>query len=568
MINLTLDDSRRLTGKSFIWDYPGAIMDVLVSGMDKHQVADLWQKNVYNLLQAVGWEEEKTDYRIFAEGISFVISAPLDGLYAATEINEVAWKLCCAELEYAPLLESLDTIVEQLKTAIAQESHPELLALVARAEAEDVPILVDDEEISLGYGASSQTWTVDQLPDPESLQWQKFHRIPVAMVTGTNGKSTTVRLAAEMVNLSGRCCGITSTDFIKVGNQVLDKGDYSGPMGARTLLKHSDTEVALLEVARGGLLRRGLPIPQADAALITNIAEDHLGQYGINNLHDLTRAKSIVAKALTDGPLILNADDAQLVELSKHLPNRIVWFSMDNNNQLIRQHVANGGSACFVDQEKMIYQHAKQSVEVMNINQVPITFDGAAKHNIQNALGAIALVHALNIDWEPIRHALQRFHSDLNDNPGRGNQFDYRGAKVIVDFAHNTHSMRAMADTIKNMTAKRKILLFSAAGDRSDSDIKKMTDAALTMQPEFIVIAEIEDYLRGREVGEVPELIANEVHLCGIPQQKIKIVESPVAGTEFILQQIEPQDLVLIMALTQRQQVCQLLQGAVDPGSL
>ena len=564
MMNLTLDDSRRLTGKSFIWDYPGAIMDVFVSGIDKQRVVEHWQKQVNILLQAVGWEEQKTDYRIFDDGISFVISAPLDGLYAATEINEAAWKLCCAELEHMPLPESLDTIVELLNTAIAQESHPELLALVARAEAEDVPILVDDEEITLGYGASSQTWRVDSLPEPDDLNWRKFNRIPVAMITGTNGKSTSVRLIAEMVNLSGKCCGITSTDFIKVGNQVLDEGDYSGPMGARTLLKHPDTEVALLEVARGGLLRRGLAIPHADAALITNIAEDHLGQYGINNLHDLTRAKSIVAKALTHGPLILNADDAQLVKVSKLLPHvlnkTIVWFSMKKNNPIVKQHLNNGGSACFVYQEKMVYQDAETVLEVIEINQVPITFSGAAIHNIQNALGAIALARALKVDWDSIRKALISFHSNLRDNPGRGNKFEYRGAKVIVDFAHNTHSMKAMADTVKNMPAKRKILLLSAAGDRSDHAIRQMTDAALKMQPDLFIIAEIEPYLRGREAGEVPEIIANEAQLRGLPQQKIKIVDCPLAGTQFILQQIEPGDLVLIMALTQRQEICQLLQ--------
>lgn len=561
MIKLELDDSRRLTGKSFIWDYPGAIMDVFVRGVDKQRVVEHWQKQVKSLLQAVGWGEEKIDYRIFDDGISFVISAPLDGLYAATEVNEAAWKLCCAELEHATLPESKDTIVGQLKTAIAEESHPELLALVARAKAEDVPLLVDDEEIALGYGASSQTWQISSLPEPDSLNWRKFHRIPVAMITGTNGKSTTVRLTAEMVNLSGKCCGITSTDFIKVGDTVLDEGDYSGPMGARTLLKHHNTEVALLEVARGGLLRRGLAIPHADVALITNIAEDHLGQYGINNLQDLTRAKAIVAKSLTDGPLILNADDPQLVKISHHLQNTIMWFSMENTNPVIKRHVANGGSACFVSQGKMICQDAEKRIEVIDINQVPMTFSGAAKHNIQNALAAIALAYVLKIDWDSIRKGLKSFNSDFSDNPGRGNRFDYQGAKVIVDFAHNTHSMTAMSDMVRHMPATRKILLLSGAGDRSDHHIKQMTDAALKMQPDLLIIAEIKEYLRGRAAGEVPEIIAREAARSGLPKQKIKRVDSPVAGTKFILEQIKPQDLVMIMALTQRQEIYELLQG-------
>ncbi len=559
-LKLELDDSRRLTGKNLVWDNVGAILDTFVSGIDKQQVVDCWLLHVNALLEQVGWAHEKTAYRIFEDGISFLISAPMDALYAATEINEAAWALCCSELNNIPSDGSYSALIKKLQTMIKEEADPALLKFIHQAEIHNTACLVDDDEVSLGYGASSQTWPVNSLPDLNEIYWQQYQPIPTAMITGTNGKSTSVRLCSEMVKLSGKCCGVTSTDFIKVGDTIIDKGDYSGPGGARTLLRHPETEIALLEVARGGLLRRGLAVPHIDAALITNIAEDHFGQYGINNLDALTQAKCIVAKALTTGTLILNADDPQLVKISDSFNHNIVWFSLDKTNPVLVKHQANKGTICYLDNGTMFYQNDNQITEVLAVNNVPMTFKGAARHNIQNALGAIALAIALNIDLRSIRQALTQFSSDIDDNPGRGNQFQIKGAQVILDFAHNTHSMKAMAETVREMPAKRKILMLSAAGDRSDHDIESMTEAAMQMKPELLVIAEIKDYLRGRELNQVPKLIARKAIEIGQLKENIIFTTEPVEGVKLILKQLEADQLALIMALSQRQQIFELLQ--------
>jgi len=586
-LKLVLDDSRRLTGKGLDWDYEGAILDAFVEGIDKQLVVDTWCIHIQQLLADVGWSQEKYHWRIFEDGVSLLLSAPLDALYAATEINELAWALTCQQLD--PFAEKMDDLsVQQKQQEIQQqiqaESNPALLNLIQQAKLHQVDWLLDDDEFSLGLGATCQSWPLTNLPALETIDWKKYASIPVALVTGTNGKSTTVRLASAMINCSGIRCGVTSTDFVKVGNELIDEGDYSGPMGARLLLRHPKTQVALLEVARGGLLRRGLVIPEVEVALITNIAEDHFGQYGINNLDTLTQAKCIVAKAIhpqgiKKGQLILNADDAQLVKAAskmQHMPQNISWFSLHENSPVLKQYAGSDGQ-CFVRNENIIYRESgarkntenaqsklqqadeQQETLVLPFSQIPMTCNGAALHNVQNALAAVSLARRLGIDWNSIRHGLQSFQSNLNDNPGRGNFFKYNNAQVIMDFAHNAHGMKAMALMAKNIPAKRKMILISSAGDRSDLEIKNMTAAALEMQPDLLVIAEIKDYLRGRELNEVPQLISSKAIALGMKPEQIIQTESSLEGAEKILAQIQPNELALLMALTQREEIAQLI---------
>lgn len=562
-IKLELDDSRRLTGHNLLWQYPGAIIDAWVEGLDKMAVVDCWKKFAQQLLDGVGWSTQQTTSRIFDDGVSVAISAPIDALYAATEINEHAWRLCCDKL-LVQEEHSLDATINQLKQIINDEVNPTLIDLIDASNKNQAPWLVDDDEFSLGYGASAKVWPINSLPKVSSLNWADFKRVPTAYITGTNGKSTTVRLTSTMVAAMGISCGVTSTDFIRVGQTIIDHGDYSGPGGARSLLRHRETQVALLEVARGGLLRRGLPIPQVDVAVITNIAEDHLGQYGINNLQALTQAKCLVAKALSDeGSLVLNADDTNLLAYADSLQDneslKICWFSLDKNNSAIKNHT---GDYCFIDQKVMKAKFKGELIDIASVNEVPMCLDGAAKHNIQNALAAIATALHLGISVEAIRSGLLNFNSDQSDNPGRGNIFPYNGAKVIVDFAHNVHSMDAMAATWASIPADKKYLLLSAAGDRTDQEIQAMTRSALAMMPDEIVLADLPKYLRGRESGEIPQLMATVVEKIK-PDTVIRVTESPLQGAQIIINALLPGNIALLMALDQREDIAKLLEN--DP---
>lgn len=559
-IKLLLDDSRRLTGKSLFTDKPGAIIDAFVSGISKQLVVENWRLFAERLLDESGWESEETFYRIFEDGISVAISAPIDALYAACEINEAAWKFACAELTGNSLEEDFAHAVIRIRKCIDEEVNPALLKLIKQADQRNIPWLSDDDEFSLGHGAGAQVWPVLALPDPEKLDWQQFKSVPIAYVTGTNGKSTSVRILSKMVQKSGKCCGVTSTDFIRVGNNIIDYGDYSGPGGARILLRHPDTEAAILEVARGGILRRGLPIDRVNAALITNVAEDHLGQYGINTVAALAKAKAVVAKGLDSGNLVLNADDDRLVTLAPELPVNKCWFSLNKDNPIVVAHRSKGGAVCFLHDGRLVYADNQEETEIIAVNDIPMTLNGAARHNIHNALGAIGIAKSLGLDNSAIAQALKEFTSSVDDNPGRGNQFQVKGAKVIMDFAHNVHSMDAIAITVANMPAERKFLMFSMAGDRSDQQIKESTQSVLAMKPDILVVAELEVYLRGRKPGEVPDLIADAALAEGLPKENIIIADSPYKGAKLIVDQLQADDLALLLALSDRDEIIQLLK--------
>jgi len=593
-IKLTLDDSRRLTGKNLFMDQSGAILDAFVSGIDKQIVVDSWLEHLAPLLEGVGWAKSKCIYRIFEDGVSVGFAAPIDALYAATEINEAAWGMAADSLlgnDEETL--NLSKLINALNNSIKEESNPKLLELINSAENKNIAYLVDDDEFSLGYGTSAKTWEINGLPDLNTIDWGAYKTVPTALVTGTNGKSTSVRLSAHILQQAGVRCGVTSTDFIKVGYTIIDKGDYSGPGGARMLLRHPQTEAAVLEVARGGLLRRGLPIPRVDVALVTNVAEDHLGQYGINSVEALTAAKMMVAKAAKK-QLILNADDNSIVRfvelthkqikqkheqtttianlniskieqepLAEYLPEKIIWFSLNETNPVIMAARANSQTVCFLRDDHIVYASSDNESEneatIINVKDIPMTLNGAAVHNVQNALGAVALSKALGVNDSDIRDALLQFKSDAEDNPGRGNMFEYQGAKIILDFAHNVHSMDAMAKTLANIPAKRKILLLCHAGDRSDAEIHQMTSSSMAMKPDLVWACELPQYLRGREPGEVPKIITNSVIEHGLPTESIFYKSSPLEGAEDIIQQLQRDDLVFMMALSDRDEIAALL---------
>ena len=560
---LILDDLRRLTGPSLLWDKPGSIIDVLIAGWPAEQALASWQQQVRQLLDAVGWHNETSCTRIFAGGASLAISSPIDALYASCDINEIAWQRSCLQLTGEPLPD-FEIAANELKQTIAAERNPSLIALQQAAAEHGAAFLWDDDIVSIGHGKGVQTWPTAAAPVVDSVSWGVAQTVPCALITGTNGKSTSVRLAAKIAAAAGVIAGVTSTDFIRVGGDIIDQGDYSGPGGARILLRDQRTELALLEVARGGILRRGLPVANAAAALITNLAEDHLGEYGINTLAELAAVKFVVAKAL--GPedvLVLNADDDAIVAHStthgKDIGNKICWFSLDSCNGVVKQHMAGRGRAVFQRDGQLIYQHGGEEEAIISVEQIPMTLNGAAKHNIANALGVIGLCKALQFDNVAIAQGLSAFQSNASDNPGRGNQFVYHGANVFIDFAHNVHSMNAIVNTLQNMPANRRLLLLGQAGDRSDEDIRALATAAHRLGVDQWLLVDIASYLRGRQPGEIPRIIAAQLRELGVADAKISYADTVFAGAKKALAWAQEGDSLLLMALDDRDKIFTLL---------
>ncbi len=557
---LKITDSRRLTGPNLFWNKPGALLDIGFDGFDSNTLIDMWSKHCRDLLDALGWSSEEMAYRIYTGGASLVISAPIDCLYAATEITETAFTMMQEELNGKTVI--VDNYLSNLLKEIHDEQNPPLIALQKAAAIHHVKFLSDDDEVSLGYGKTCKIFPIDAIPAPDTINWNEIKDIPVAMVTGTNGKTTTVRLASSVVKAAGLKCGITSTDYIRVGEKILDTGDYSGPGGARTLLRHPETETALLEVARGGMLRRGLGVNQATCVVVTNVAEDHLGEYGINTLPEMVETKFIVRQSIDKKQdLILNADDTGCVEFAKTLDNTIVWFSWFANNPVITKHIENGGKTCFVEDGTIYYQQAQNKQAVVAVNDIPITFDGAAKHNIHNALAVTALCQALGFEKATIAQGLKNFTSTPENNPGRGNLFKINGVKIVVDFAHNEHGLSQMAKTIKNMPAKRRLVMMGQAGDRSNELIHGLVKSALKAKPDALVICELASHLRGRKIGDVPSLIQKSAKSLGMEQQQLINAKDTIEGTKKALQWAQKGDVLLLLALTNRDEIIDLLKN-------
>ncbi|MDJ0777709.1 MAG: Mur ligase family protein [Gammaproteobacteria bacterium] len=560
---LIVDSCRRLTGPSLVWSHGGAILDVLIDEVDPDALLECWYRQVDALLQKVGWSAPELTHRRFDNGVSLLLAAPVDQLYSATSVLQTAWYFCACEL-LGITPEAGDALTRSIIDEMRGERNPGLVALQRAAAEHGVDCLVDDDRVTIGHGNGSRSFQMDELPDPQQLDWAALHDIPVALVTGTNGKSTSVRLLDAIARAAGRVSGITSTDFVRVGDDLLDRGDCSGPASARLLLRDPRLEVAFLEVARGGILRRGLAVRRAAAALVTNVARDHLGQYGVNSMAALTATKFAVAKGLGEtGLLVTNADDAGIVDyLAQHPQQNLCWFAIDADNPVIRQQRAHNGPCCFTEGGDILRFDGEALHRICAIDAVPMTLGGAARHNVQNALGAVGVASAMGFSDADIRAGLEHFHSDESDNPGRMNIFALQNsARVIVDFAHNAHGVAAVVDTARRMPAARKWALFGSAGDRSDAEIAAIASGICAIEPDRVVITELEHYLRGRKPGEVSTIMQRACLEHGLAPEQIHIADSPLAGARFALEQMHADDLGLFLVLSEREQVVELLNS-------
>jgi cyanophycin synthetase len=557
---MKIEDVRRLTGANLLWDRPGAVGDALLPPEQAERFTTLWQQQARRLLDAVGWTEETTQVRPFPGGASLAVSAPLDGLYAATEVVEWAWDSACAVLagEAEP---ELKDVVARLRREIAEEANPPLMALKVAAEDRGVTFLHGDELASVGLGTGAQVWVEGELPPLGRIDWAQVRDIPVGLVTGTNGKSTTVRLAAAIVAAAGRTPGLCSSDWVRAGDEIIAEGDYSGPGGARLALRDRRVEVAILEVARGGLLRRGLPLPQADACLITNVAADHFGDYGIHDLDSLVEAKFVLARAVKpEGCLILNADDPKLVARAAGYPGRITWFGLSPDNEVIRAWTGDGGEACYREGGHLVRARGAEITPIVALDDVPLALGGAAKHNLANALAAIALTSALGLPPVAMAAGLTRFTGGAKENPGRGNFFEIGGVSVLVDFAHNPHGIAALIEMLPALPAERRLILLGQAGDRSDEDIRDLTRKVWADRPDRIVVKEMVEHLRGRAPGQVTTLILDELERLGAPEDRIGHAASELEAVHQAFHWARPGDLLVLLLHAEREKVLELLE--------
>jgi UDP-N-acetylmuramyl tripeptide synthase len=281
-------------------------------------------------------------------------------------------------------------------------------------------------------------------------------------------------------------------------------------------------EVAILETARGGLLRRGLFVARARAALVTNVAADHLGEFGIHDVESLAHAKLLVTRAVDDGGrVVLNADDPVLVRASAEVRAPVAWFSRDPANPVLLRHLAAGGHGAYAEDGMLILARGAERVPMLRVDDVPATMGGAAAHNVSNALGAAALADAMGFDGVAITRGLRGFGARPEQNEGRLESYEVGGARVLVDFAHNPHAMRALVEVAAALPAARRCIVLGQAGDRDDAAIAELVETAAALPPDRVFVKEMLGLLRGRQAGEVPALVARALRMAGVPDAAV-----------------------------------------------
>jgi UDP-N-acetylmuramyl tripeptide synthase len=538
-------EARRITGPHLLGDRTGAALDVPLEDTEGER-ADAWEAAARRLLGVLGWAGEMTKVARFRGGARLFVSAPCDSLYAATDLAELAWR---EAMGHAP-----DAVeLERLLSRVARERNPGLLVLEAEAARRGLTFLYDDDGVSIGSGAGAMLWPADALPLPDDVPWSRLGDVPIGLVTGSNGKTSTVRLAAAMAREAGHVPGYTTTDGVAVGREVVLPTDFAGPMGARMVLRDPRVTVAILETARGGILRRGLAVRRADAAVITNIAEDHFGDFGVDSLEALLDAKMVVARVVTgDGTLILNARDPLLRERGESLPH-VTWFSREGR--------VPGAWREVVLEADGIVAHGEGRRVIATVDDVPRAGSAPAPHEIENALAATALALALGVPPEAIRAALRGFDS-IADNPGRGMSLELDGIRIIVDYGHNPHGFAALGDILASVPAERRLVLLGQAGDREDAAIADLAAAALALRPDRIVLKELANFRRGREAGEVRALLRHSLTARGFAAEAIDDAETEVEAVERALAWARPGDLLVLLVHDERDQVLALLRDA------
>ncbi|MCZ8169886.1 MAG: cyanophycin synthetase [Flavobacterium sp.] len=342
----------------------------------------------------------------------------------------------------------------------------------------------------------------------------KPSRIPIIAITGTNGKTTTTRLIAHMVKNNGFRVGFTTSDGIYVQNHMMEKGDTTGPISAEYILKDPTVEFAVLETARGGILRSGLGFSRCDIAIITNIQEDHLGLQDIHTLDDLARVKSVVVRSVKkDGWAILNADDEHCMKIAQDLSCQVAYFSMDENSPKARELSKEGKIVAVYENGFITIKRGEWKIRVERATHIPLTMGGKAKFMIANVLAAALAGYLHGFKTEDISLSLQTFIPGAAQTPGRMNIFEFKKFKVMIDFAHNPAGYRGIEEFLSNVEATKKIGIIAGVGDRRDEDIKECAKIAARMFDHIIIRQE--KHLRGRTEDEIIGLIMEGIQESG-----------------------------------------------------
>ena len=376
-------------------------------------------------------------------------------------------------------------------------------------------------------------------------------QVPIAAITGTNGKTTTARMLAHITKMAAYTPGLTTTDGVYIDGQRTVEGDMTGPVSARMVLSDPQIDIAILETARGGLIRAGMGVPKVNVGAVLNVQSDHLGLKGIDTLEQLAEVKRIVVEVATDCA-VLNADDPLVLKMSGYTDAKVICYvTMNPSHALVREHVRAGGRACALEagvNGSMITLYDKGShIPLLWTHLIPATMEGRALHNVQNAMVAASMAFSLGIKLDAIRQGLRTFDTTFFQAPGRMNVYSEHPFKVLFDYGHNAHAVSVMADLAQRLDVTgRRIVVICGPGDRRDEDLVAIANAVAGRFDHYI--CRRDDSLRGRDGDEVPGILARALQAAGIPDEAISIIPDEQKAIDAALHMGRHGDLLLIFA--------------------
>ena len=374
-------------------------------------------------------------------------------------------------------------------------------------------------------------------------------RIPSAAITGTNGKTTTSRMLAHILKTAGHLVGLTSSDGVYIDGQVTVKGDMTGPASARMVLRDPSVDIAVMETARGGLIRSGMGYRRCNVAACLNITADHLGLKGINTLEQLAEVKRIIIEVAKDCA-VLNADDPLCLQMADHTEAEYLCYVTTNSeHSLVREHIRSEGRAVVLEKgingEMLTIYDKGAHIPLLWTHLIPATLEGIVTHNVQNAMFATALAYSLGESLENIRHGLRTYTTNFFQSPGRMNIFEGHPFKVILDYAHNPAAIQAMCQTVDRMEVKgRRLCVLAGPGDRRDEDIQEMAQIAAGHFDHFVCKAD--DNRRKRAFDEIPKILQSTLKAAGIKDKDIEVIPDEFEAVEHSLRSARPDDLLVI----------------------
>lgn len=403
----------------------------------------------------------------------------------------------------------------ELRKQVKRDALPEPIAnLINQAKTAGIPVLLPDGSLplQLGYGRKGIDVSETQSTSDISTLFPAGEqgRIPLIAITGSNGKTTTTRLIAHIIGCSGKTVGFTTSDGIYIGSDMVDQGDTTGPASAEMVLRNKSVDVAVLETARGGIVRAGLGFDQCDIAVVTNVQDDHLGISDIETMDELCRVKGVVVSALKPGgTAVLNADNPYTLKLGSTANGNCAWFSMNPDNPHLTEALTKGATVACIHDNALYIRQGTAQMRVAPLSDIPITFNGRLGFMTQNALAACLAAYIHGVPIETMHSALASFLPSAEQTPGRMNIFSLNSHKVLIDFAHNPDGFAGIRDFLKGVEASCKIGIIVGTGDRKDGDIRTLGAMAAEMF-DIILIQQVK-FLRGRSAENIVDLLAEGI---------------------------------------------------------